>query len=184
MNWQVREAKPEDAARIVEMARDYNEFLMPYVLNEFVVTNYISQFLVAEDVVHEPSIHYEVGGAVHYIPENGYKVNPKELDKVSCFLRYIKQVPEDVILDFIRAGVVAFLCQVVCPDKGSFYSILEELKSRYDELWCWMSVNGPSYSSYERYGFKFSENREFWNIYKCDYSTFTLGKWSKEGIKS
>lgn len=180
MNWQVREAKPEDAARIVEVARDHDEFLMPYVLNEFVVTNYISQFLVAEDVVHEPSIHYEVGGAVHYLPCPA-SLNVGDVDAVAAFLLYVKQVPIDVVKDFTLSSKTAFLGQVVCPSKGSFYNILEELKSRYDELWCWMSVNGPSYKSYERYGFKFSDRREFWNAYKCGYSTFVLGKWSKGG---
>lgn len=185
MNWDVRKANLGDASEVVKLARNYNEFLMPYVLNEFVVRNYIDQFMVAERVVHQPGPHYEVGGAVHYIPENGYKVDPIKLDRVNCFLYYVKQVPGDIIEEFMRSGNVAFLCQIVCPEKGSFYSILEELRTRYDELWCWMSINGPSYESYKRYGFSFPEEgepyqRQFWNIYKCGYSVFALGKWLKE----
>jgi len=181
MRWEVRKAEPRDAAKIVELARDYDEFLMPYVLNEFIVSQYIDQFMVAERVEHLPSPHYEIGGAVHYIPEGSYKVNPIELDKVSSFLHYVKQVPEDIILQLVNSSATAFLCQVVCPGKGSFYTILEELKSRYDELWCWMSEVGPSFESYVRYSFNFVERRSFWNVYKCDYSTFALCKWKKGG---
>ena len=183
VKWQVRKAKLGDAKDIVRLARGSNEFLMPYVLNEFVVNNYLSQFLVAEKIVYEP-IRFELGGAVHYIsnPSLGNdEVGILEFDKTNCFLYYVKQVPEDIIEKFVRSrSKVAFLGQIVCPGKGSFYSILEELKSQYNELWCWMSIVGPSYKSYERYGFKFSEQREFWNAYKCDYSTFVLGKWGKE----
>jgi len=186
MSWGIREAKLSDASEIVGLAWGYNEFLMPYVLNEFVVRNYIDQFMVAEDVVHNPSPHYEVGGAVHYIdsstiPKDVSEIGPK-LDKILCFLLHIKQVPLDITHQFIKANFnTAFLCQIVCPGKGSFYAILEELKSRYDELWCWMSEVGPSYESYVRYGFNFVERRPFWNVYKCDYSTFALCKWKKEG---
>jgi len=175
IDWEVRKAEPGDVIRITGLAKNYDSFLMPYILNEFVVGNYLDQFLVAEkDGV--------VGGAVHYIDKIEYhKVGVRASDKVDCFLYYVKQVPECIILEFIsNQPKTAFLGQIVCPGKGSFYAILEELKKQYDELWCWMSIEGPSYSSYERYGFKFFERRTFWNIYKCDYSTFTLGKWKKE----
>lgn len=176
MDWQVRKAKLDDARLIVVLARGYNEFLMPYVLNEFVVRNYINQFMIAETP-------QEVGGAVHYIDAD--LVDSDSLDDdairddgVCSFLLHVKQVPPDIIREFVGSSIkLAFLGQIVCPGKGSFYAILEELKKRYDELWCWMSVAGPSYKSYLRYGFQFSESREFWNIYKNDYSTFSLGRW-------
>lgn len=189
MSWDVREASPGEAPVIVNLAKAHDEFLMPYVLNEFVVGNYVDQFIVAEKVVYQPSPHFEVGGAVHYIDlsraSKGLEGAEPQLDKILCFLLYIKQVPMDMAYQFVKSGNVAFLCQIVCPGKGSFYSILEELKARYDELWCWMSINGPSYESYKRYGFNFPEDggsyqREFWNVYKCNYSTFALGKWFKE----
>lgn len=166
MSWQVRKARLEDASRIVELARSYDEFLMPYVLNEFVVRGYIDQFMVAED---EEGI---VGGTVHCIPRDNSMTSLR-------FLFFVKQVPTDIIEDFNRASSRVFLGQIVCPGKGSFYAILEALKKQYDELWCWISIVGPSYKSYERYGFRFLQERKFWNVYKCGYSTFTLGKWEK-----
>lgn len=180
MDWKIRKARPEDASRVVVLARNYDEFLMPYVLNEFVVRNYTDQFLVAElekvgvdEHYSLPSLVDNIGGAVHYITK---------WDGLSGqrFLFYIKQVPSTIIEEFGKIGSAAFLGQIVCPGKGSFYAILEELKKQYDELWCWMSVVGPSYKSYERYGFRFYEQKKFWNVYKCNYSTFTLGKWIKE----
>lgn len=178
--WYVRKAELEDVGKIVELAKNFETFLMPYVLNEFVVRGYINHFLVAEEVIYIEPFYFEVGGAVHYIDtvdSPGLAV----CDKACSFLHYIKQVPEDVIEKFILSRKkVAFLGQIVCPGRGSFYAILEELKRQYDELWCWMSVAGPSYKSYERYGFQFSEKREFWNVYKCGYSTFVLGNWIKE----
>jgi len=185
MEWQVRKARLTDANRIVELAGGYDNFLMPYVLSAFVVRNYINQFMVAETVAQVGigvSPTSEVGGAIHYIDTSlVHGNNMTECDKVCSFLLHVKQVPEDIVDQFIiTGGKVAFLGQIVCPGKGSFYAILEELKKQYDELWCWMSIVGPSYKSYERYGFKFLEERTFWNVYKCDYSTFTLGKWKKE----
>jgi len=180
MDWQVRKARLEDASKIVDLARNYDEFLMPYVLNEFVVRNYIDQFMVAErrgDLDLEPA--QVVGGAVHYIDadlvDDGLD---DDNDGVCNFLLHVKQVPADIVEQFAaKEGRIALLGQIVCPSKGSFYSILEELKKQYNELWCWMSIVGPSYKSYLRYGFQFSESREFWNVYKNDYSVFSLGRW-------
>ena len=107
----------------------------------------------------------------------------RKLDRITCFLTYVKQVPEDIINQFIvHTRKAAFIGQVICPGKGSFYTILEEAKKQYDEIWCYMSINGPSYKSYRRYGFDLDleDVREFWNVYKCDYSKFVLGKWKKE----
>ena len=174
IDWQVRKAGLGDITRITGLAKNYDSFLMPYILNEYIVGNYLDQFLVAE----KEGI---VGGAVHYIDKVECRTGLPASDKADCFLYYVKQVPESIILEFTsNQSKTAFLGQIVCPGKGSFYAILEELKKQYDELWCWMSVAGPSYSSYERYGFTFIEERTFWNVYKCDYSTFTLGKWKKE----
>lgn len=182
MDWQVREAKLDDTFSITELARNYDAFLMPYVLNKVVIQNYINQFMVAErrgDLDLEPA--QVVGGAVHYVDAD--LANSDSLDDddgVCSFLLHVKQVPADIVEQFLaKKRKLAFLGQIVCPGKGSFYAILEELKRRYDELWCWMSVAGPSYKSYLRYGFQFSESREFWNVYKNDYSTFSLGRWVK-----
>lgn len=190
--WQVRKAKLEDASRITRMAAAHKDVLMPYLLNSTIVGKYIDQFMVAEipDVGVEESyilpkiflrLDSNIGGAIHYIEQVDHKVGTPASDRVDCFLFYVKQVPEDIIEKFtLGTRRVAFLCHILCPGKGSFYATLEELKKQYEELWCWMSVKGPSYPSYKRYGFKFLEEREFWNVYKCDYSTFTLGIWSRE----
>lgn len=171
--WEVRKAKLVDVDKIVEMAGNYPQELMPYLLNGYVVGNYIDQFMVAEN-------SNRVGGAVHYITRPASAVTLAETDRVDCFLLYVKQVPSHIIVQFRQGGNIAFLCHVLCPGKGSFYAILEELKEQFDELWCWMSVIGPSYESYRRYGFTFYVEREFWNVYKCGYSRFVLGKWRKE----
>ena len=174
MGWQVRRAKVKDTTTIVELARGLDTFLMPYVLNSFVVDKYIDQFMVAERVTIDRRMEqFIVEGAVHYL---SFKDK-----RTAQFLLLIKQVPSVVVTYFFEnTSKSAFLGQIVCPGKGSFYAILEELKSQYDELWCWMSEVGPSYKSYERYGFQFFPGVKFWNVYKCDYSTFVVGKWRKE----
>lgn len=188
MSWTVREAKPKDSGEIVYLAKNYDEFLMPYVLNDVVVKGYIDQFVVATaspssleeaQVIGMPSLLSDVGGALHCIPNRPL---PNNGDRVTCFLHYIKQVPIDIVEGFLNCEKkIAIIGQVVCPGKGSFYHILEYLKKEYDEIWCWMSTEGPSYKSYQRYGFNFLEERDFWNVYKCDYSRFVLGKWIKGG---
>ncbi len=174
MDWKVRKAEPRDVSGIVSLARNYDKFLMPYVLNEFVVRNYIDQFMVAEEMKI-------LGGAVHYIDVDLADSNSlSDDDGVCSFLLHVKQVPADIIEEFLtKKKKLAFLGQIVCPKKGSFYATLTELKKQHDELWCWMSTVGPSFESYKRYGFQFSESREFWNVYKYDYSIFTLGRWIK-----
>lgn len=175
MDWQVRRAEIKDTNQIVELARRFDLFLMPYVLNSFVVDKYIDQFMVAERATTDRRIErLEVGGAVHYL---SFKDK-----RTAQFLLLIKQVPSAYVTSLFESTKekIVFLGQIVCPGKGSFYAILEELKSRYNELWCWMSEVGPSYESYKRYGFQFFPGVKFWNVYKCDYSTFVLGKWVKE----
>jgi len=169
MNWQARKAELEDVDGIVGLARNYDSFLMPYVLNRFVVSNYIDQFMVAEKL---SATEWELGGAVHCLTSKGKGVGP--------FLLLVKQVPSSVVSAFVTStSEIGFLGQIVCPGKGTFYTILEKLKKQYDELWCWMSVVGPSYKSYDRYDFRFEREQKFWNIYKRDYSTFVWMKWIK-----
>lgn len=181
-DWKVRKANIDDTDKVVELSQDYEEFLMPYTFNPFVVRKYIDQFVVAEERLEptEGIVGVGVGGTLHVIPSDESREGEGSFEKLSNFLLYVKQVPPDVIVDFLRTKNIAFIGQVICPGKGSFYSILEEMKKEYEEIWCWMSVVGPSYKSYKRYGFEFGEERTFWNIYKRDYSTFTLGKWRKE----
>ena len=193
MNWQVRKAKPSDDWKIVQLSEFYEEALMPYTHRKLTVRGYIDQFLVAEGWSNPYKGDREatdfllyLGGAVHFLPgtegRRPYK-STRVLDRTICFLEYIKQVPTDLIRQFVSlGGNVAIIGQVICPGKGSFYAILEEAKKQYNEIWCWMSINGPSYKSYQRYGFDLNmdNTREFWNVYKCDYSTFVLGKWRKE----
>lgn len=190
MDWTVRKAKLEDVEKIVKLSNIQPYALMPYTLNWITVKGYMDQFLVAERPVvqtmsvDEPaSISCGIGGAVHFIPNDDTDMLTK--DKVVSFLEYIKQVPSDIQEDFmsIQGGYkIAFIGQVICPGKGSFYAILEEAKKKYDEIWCWMSIVGPSFKSYQRYGFDLNmeDVREFWNVYKCGYSKFVLGKWKKE----
>lgn len=182
MEWSVRKARLEDVEKIVKLSEAVSHFLMPYTLSWVTVNGYIDQFLVAEEVKLQPG----VGGAVHFAPNDD--TDAPTTDRAVAFLEYIKQVPFDVIDDFLstqRRGKcsAAFIGQVICPGKGSFYAILEEAKKKYDQIWCWMSINGPSYKSYQRYGFSLAMDdvREFWNVYKCGYSKFVLGKWIKDG---
>jgi hypothetical protein len=154
---------------------------MPYTHSNWVVNGYVDQFLVAEPfslILQGP-----IGGAVHFIPNDDSTM--RITDKVVSFLDYIKQVPEDIVDDFMsrsRERTIAMIGQVICPGKGSFYAILEEAKKQFNEIWCYMSIIGPSYRSYQRYGFDLNMDnvREFWNVYKCDYSKFVLGKWIRE----
>lgn len=177
MDWTVRRAKPDDVPSIVKLTREYMDFLMPYTAGVVTTRSYIDQFMVAESIES-----YSLGGAVHFVPNNDYDI--PTTDKVVSFLIYVKQVPEEVVDDFMSQPLgrkLALIGQVICPGKGSFHAILEEAKKQYDEIWCYMSVVGPSYESYIRYGFNLDMNdvREFWNVYKCDYSKFVLGKWKK-----
>ena len=188
MSWEVREASRDDIPRIVVLTRENMDVLMPYSASVLTTGGYIDQFLVAERVgdisrvAGQKGLVPSIGGAVHFIPNND---TPQcETDRVVCFLDYVKQVPEDIVDSFMSQSIgreLAIIGQVICPGKGSFYAILEEAKKQYDEIWCWMSINGPSYKSYQRYGFSLprEEAREFWNVYKCDYSMFILGKWKK-----
>lgn len=167
MDWIVREANKEDTNNIVDLAHGYDGFLMPYVLNRFVVHNYSNQFMLATEPVLGT-----LGGAVHYLK------SITETNKTYFFLEEIKRVPVALLESFFLVEDRAFIGQVVCPGKGSFHAILEELKRQYKELWCWMSVRGPSYESYKRYGFILSEtSSRFWNVNKCGYSDFVLGVW-------
>jgi len=178
MDWVVREAKIEDVTQIAQLSKTNSDVLMPYTHSNWVVNGYVDQFLVAEPfslILQGP-----IGGAVHFIPNDNSTIIA--IDKVVSFLTYIKQVPEDIIDDFMSRPLerkIAMIGQVICPSKGSFYAILEEAKKQFNEIWCYMSINGPSYKSYQRYGFDLNMDnvREFWNVYKCDYSKFVLGKW-------
>jgi len=189
VKWEVRKANSEDVASIVGLSRNHEEFLMPYTFNPFVVGKYIDQFIIAEapnmsiegaqDLLM-PSLLTNIGGALHVVPSGGSVCGKEDFDRAVSFLFYVKQVPVDIIVGFFEREDIAIFGQIVCPGKASFYHILEEVKKQYSELWCWMSVVGPSYKAYQRYGFEFSEEREFWNVYKCGYSKFTLGKWIKK----
>jgi hypothetical protein len=171
MDWKVREARSlSDIQAIGVLAAGSSEFLMPYVLNPFVLSKYIDQFLVAEDE------EGKIGGALHLLEGMS--------QRNYFFLLHVKGVPANLSRDFLVKSSTkknAFIGQVICPAKGSFYSILQKAKSIYEEIYCWMSLKGPSYGSYKRYGFVFdlSTEREIWNIYKCCTSNFCLGTWSK-----
>ena len=190
MEWTVRQANKDDCWKIVSLTRDNLDVLMPYTAGVNTTMGYIDQFMVAEswpeiykgDRKDTNSTLY-LRGAVHFIPNDD--VDIRTSDRVECFLNSVKQVPYDLVCDFMSKPhnrKLAFIGQVICPGKGSFYAILEEAKKQYDEIWCWMSIAGPSYKSYQRYGFNLNMDdvREFWNVYKCDYSKFVLGKWIKE----
>lgn len=189
MNWQVRKAKLDDYWRIVQLSRYNADVLMPYTCSNLTTKKYLDQFLVAERMedisraARQKDLVPSIGGAVHLVPNYTYSF--PVIDKIVGFLELVKQVPGDIVDSFmgqyISSNNRAMIGQVICPGKGSFYAILEEAKKQYSEVWCWMSINGPSFKSYQRYGFDLNMDdvREFWNVYKCDYSRFVLGKWKK-----
>lgn len=180
MDWKVRRAEPHDVPGIVRLSLDNFDVLIPYTAELVTTRGYIDQFLVAEGAEREEKNTFIVlGGAVHFVPNDNS-------DMSNCFLHYVKQVPDDIIVSFtcpVGEYKKVMIGQVVCPGKGSFYAILEEAKKQFDEIWCYMSIAGPSYFSYIRYGFELNlaDVREFWNVYKLDYSKFVLGKWIKGG---
>jgi len=187
MDWKIRKLRGElDIHSIANMSFNDRDVLIPYTMNPFTIRGYRDQFIVAEDPETFGRLKEDIppilGGAVHFVPNDNSTIIA--IDKIVSFLTYIKQVPDDIVDDFMshsRERTVAMIGQVICPGKGSFYAILEEAKKQFDEIWCYMSINGPSYKSYRRYGFDLNMDnvREFWNIYKCNYSTFVLGKWIK-----
>lgn len=190
MKWEVRKTdKNKDSWRLVALSRHYSNALMPYTLNKLTTEGYIDQFMVAEgwpdvykgDRSQINSLLY-FGGAVHFVPsEDLMSQNLAVRDKAMNFLYFLKQVPNDIIAELSYQRDSAMIGQVICPGKGSFYAILEEAKKQFEEIWCWMSISGPSYKSYQRYGFilNMEDVREFWNVYKCGYSKFVLGKWKR-----
>ena len=158
---EIRRANSNDLTTIINLAKGYESKLMPYIYDREMVESYINSFFVAEG--------NGILGAIHAV-EGTYG------DMI--FLATIKLVPPQFIINFQREGGL-FICQLVCPGRGSFGKIIEYLKTLYTPLWCYCSVVEKSYTSYIRHGFIFGVGRRFWNTYKGDYSVFSLGKWER-----
>ena len=174
--WRVRKALASDVEQMVSIARNYDSFLMPYALSSFILGNLLEDIVVV--TTEERS---KVVGYLHYFNSDQYSALAKpsldDIDKVISFLVNVKLVPSDIITNFLRSQKpTIFIAQVVCPE-GSFTPALDYVYSKAEEVWCWTSVNAPSFPSYQRRGFVFGSEYTFWNIYKGGYSTFSLGRY-------
>lgn len=174
--WRVRKAQASDVEQLVSIARNYEDFLMPYALSRPILGNMLEDIVVV--TTEERS---KVVGFLHYFNSNRYgslsKPSLDNTDRVISFLLNVKLVPEEFITKFLRSQKpTIFIAQVVCPE-GSFTPALDYLYSKAEEVWCWTSINSPSFPSYKRRGFVFGEDYTLWNIYKGDFSTFSLGRY-------
>ena len=176
INWKVRPAKSGDENVIADLALSNKDVVSPYCLNPRMVKIYLDQWIVAVD----PLTGY-VGGAEHIITSALGSLVEERYYRDLAYLGYLQQVDNKVIEEFYSRPGIVLKAQPTCPGKGSLKAITDWEKENFEEVWIWLSVVSPIRTFCEREGLVFGpETYEFMNIYKGDYSTFSVGKWKKE----
>ena len=139
MNWNVRLVNEEDLETVSKLAEDYRPLISPYVLNPTQIKAYMDEWLVAES-------EEGIGGALHFVTQD----RGKEI-RNRTYLRFLKQVDLDVIIDFFDTPGVVFMSQPTCPGKGSLRVLVDYLKGMEGctQLWSWLSIVSPVIRFYE-----------------------------------
>ena len=168
--WEIRPAKEEDIQWIVELSRQFDKYIHPYVLGTAQIKGYLEDFKVA----YHSSVG--VGGYQHLL----FKKNQKTVS----YLQHIRQMDMGLIHLFLETGPdVCFIGQTLGPPRTGINRLfVEGLKTKYTEIWDWLSVVSPVRQFYLDLGFEVVGGKEykFMNAFKGDYSRFNFIKWTRK----